>query len=177
MTDNIKSPRFLVLSLLIIAAAATRALPLLLPHVWNFTAVGALAIFSGAQFNDRRLAFIMPLAAMALSDLFIGNGFSLVVYSAFIAMVFCGMLIRNKVSAANVALSSIAGALVFFLITNFAFFYSVGLYPHNLQGVIASYVAAIPFLNNMLAGNLIFGSLLFGSFYLLSKRFPVLINR
>lgn len=177
MTEQIRSPRFLVLTILIVCAALTRALPLLIPHIWNFTAIGALAIFSGAQFSDKRLAFIMPLAAMALSDLFIGNGFSMLVYLAFTAMVLCGFLIRKKVSIPNVALSSIAGALVFFLITNFAFFYPVTLYPHNMQGIMTSYIAALPFLNNMVVGNLIFGGVLFGSFYFLSKRYPVLINR
>lgn len=177
MTEQIRSPRFLVLTLLIVCAALTRALPLLIPHIWNFTAIGALAIFSGAQFTDKRLAFIMPLAAMALSDLFIGNGFSMLVYLAFTAMVLCGFLIRKKVSVPNVALSSIAGALVFFLITNFAFFYPVTLYPHNMQGIMTSYIAALPFLNNMVVGNLLFSGVLFGSFYFLSKKYPVLINR
>jgi hypothetical protein len=177
MTQQIKSPRFIVLTLLIIFAALTRALPLLIPHIWNFTAVGALAIFSGAQFSDKRLALIMPLAAMAISDLFIGNGFSLVVYSGFIAMVLCGFLIRKKVSGPNVVLSSIAGAVLFFLITNFALLYPTTSYPHNMQGIIASYIAALPFLNNMLAGNVIFSAVLFGSFYFLTKRYPVLVNR
>ena len=96
MIQTIKTPRFLVLSLLILAAAATRALPLLVPHVWNFTAVGALAIFAGAQFSDKRLAFIMPLAAMAISDVFIGNGFSAIVYAGFVAMVACGFFLINQ---------------------------------------------------------------------------------
>jgi hypothetical protein len=177
MTEQIRSPRFLVLTLLIVCAALTRALPLLIPHIWNFTAIGALAIFSGAQFNDKRLAFIMPLAAMALSDLFIGNGFSMVVYLGFTAMVLCGFLIRKKVSVSNIALSSIGGALIFFLITNFALLYPVSFYPHNMQGIIASYIAGLPFLNNMVAGNLLFSGVLFGSFHLLSKRYPVLIKQ
>ncbi|MFM6976436.1 MAG: DUF6580 family putative transport protein [Sphingobacteriaceae bacterium] len=174
MNHAIRTPRFLILTLLVLAAAATRALPLLLPHTWNFTAVGALAIFAGAQFNDRRLAFIMPLAAMAISDLFIGNGFSLVVYGAFIAMVICGQLVRNKKTIANLFLSSICGAIIFYLITNFALFYPANMYPHNLSGIMASYVAGLPFINNMLAGNLIYGTILFGSLYLLEKRYPVL---
>jgi hypothetical protein len=177
MTESMKSPRFIILTVLIIVAALTRALPLLIPHIWNFTAVGALAVFSGAQFRNKSLAFIMPLAAMAVSDLFIGNGFSLVVYTGFVAMVICGFLVRKKVNAANVVLSSVAGALVFFLITNFAFLYSPTLYPRNLSGIIASYVAALPFLNNMMVGNLIYSALLFGSFYLISKRYPAISIR
>ena len=171
---HIKSSRFIVLTLLVIAAALTRLMPLLIPHIWNFTAVGALAIFAGAQFNNKRLAFIMPLAAMAISDLFIGNGFSLLVYTGFIAMVACGFLIREKINVTNVVLASIISAAVFYLITNFAFFYPVTTYPHNLSGILTSYVAALPFFRNMLIGNLAFSAVLFTSFYLLSKHYPVL---
>ncbi len=177
MTNSFPSTRFLVITLLIVCAAATRALPLLIPHMWNFTAVGALAIFAGAQFSDRRLAFIIPLAAMALSDLFIGNGFSMLVYAGFVAMVICGVLIRRKTNAGNVVLASVCGAVVFYLITNFALFYPLTLYPHNLQGIAASYIAALPFLNNMVIGNLVYGSILFGSFYFLSKKYPALALR
>lgn len=174
MIEHVKSPRFLVLTLIIILAACTRALPLFIQHMWNFTAIGALAVFAGAQFNNKTLAFAMPLAAMALSDLFIGNGFSLVVYLGFIAMVFCGLFINKHKSAGNIVLASIGGAVVFYLITNFAFFYPATLYPRDFSGIIASYIAGLPFLNNMLAGNLIYGAVLFGGFYLLSKRYPVL---
>lgn len=171
---DLLSPRFIVLSLLVIAAALTRALPYLIPHIWNFTAVGALAIFAGAQFNNRGLAFIMPLAAMAISDIFIGNGFSLLVYCGFTAMVACGFLVRNKVNVTNVVLASFISASVFFLITNFAFFYPVTLYPHNISGILTSYAAGLPFFRNMLIGNMVFSAVLFSSFYLLSKRYPAL---
>jgi len=144
----------------------------MLPHVWNFTAVGALAIFAGSLIQDKRLAFILPLAAMAVSDIFIGNGFSLVVYIGFILMVACGLLIRNKITPGNIALASVAGAVVFFLITNFAFLYPW--YPHNVQGVIQSYIMGLPFLRNMLIADAIYGTVLFGAFYLLEKRYAVI---
>ena len=172
--EHIKSPRFIVLSLLVIAAALTRALPYLIPDIWNFTAVGALAIFAGAQFKDKSMAFIMPIGAMAISDLFIGNGFSLLVYTGFVAMVACGFLIRNKVNTTNVILASFISASVFFLITNFSFFYPVSLYPRNISGILASYGAGLPFFRNMLIGTMVFSAVLFGSFSLLSKRYPVL---
>ncbi len=172
---KINSSRFIVLTLIVILAAFSRALPLVIDHTWNFTAVGALAIFAGAQFNDKRLAFIMPLAAMALADLlFLRNGFSLLVYSGFIAMVACGFLIRNKVNTMNVILASFISAAVFYLITNFSFFYPVTLYPRDFSGIMASYTAALPFFRNMLLGNLVYSAVLFGSFYLMSKRYPEL---
>ena len=159
---DLLTPRFIVLSLLVIAAALTRALPYLIPHIWNFTAIGALAIFSGAQFSNRGLAFILPLAAMAISDIVIGNGFSVLV------------LVRSKVTVTNVVLASFISASVFFLITNFAFFYPATLYPHNFSGILTSYAAGLPFFRNMLIGNMVFSAVLFSSFYLLSKRYPVL---
>lgn len=170
---QIESPRFIVLTLLVIAAALTRALPLLIDGTWNFTAVGALAIFAGAQFSDKKLAFIMPIGAMALSDVFLGNGFSLMVYGAFVAMVLCGFMIRNKINTMNVVLASFISAFVFYLITNFAFFYPT-LYTQDLNGIMASYTAALPFFRNMVIGNLVYSAVLFGSFYLLSKRYPAL---
>ncbi len=171
---DLLTPRFIVLSLLVIAAALTRALPYLIPHIWNFTAIGALAIFSGAQFSNRGLAFILPLAAMAISDIVIGNGFSVLVYIGFTAMVACGFLVRSKVTVTNVVLASFISASVFFLITNFAFFYPATLYPHNFSGILTSYAAGLPFFRNMLIGNMVFSAFLFSSFYLLSKRYPVL---
>jgi hypothetical protein len=171
---DLLTPRFIVLSLLVIAAALTRALPYLIPHIWNFTAIGALAIFSGAHFSNRGLAFILPLAAMAISDIVIGNGFSVLVYIGFTAMVACGFLVRSKVTVTNVVLASFISASVFFLITNFAFFYPATLYPHNFSGILTSYAAGLPFFRNMLIGNMVFSAVLFSSFYLLSKRYPVL---
>lgn len=172
MIKQVQSSRFLILSLLIVLAAATRALPLLLPGIWNFTAVGALAVFAGSQIPDKKLGFIVPLAAMALSDLFIGNGFSPVVYAGFVAMVACGLFIRNKVTPANIALASVAGAVIFYLITNFAFLYPW--YPHNAEGIIQSYIMGLPFLRNMLIADVIYGVLLFGGFYLLEQKYPSL---
>jgi hypothetical protein len=178
MINQVRSPRFLVLSLLVIAAAATRAMPLIIPHIWNFTAVYALAIFAGAQFKNKVLALAMPLAAMALSDLFIGHGFSIVVYAGFIAIVMCGIMIQNHLTVTNIGLASVVGAILFFLITNFAFFYPVTQYPRNFSGVIQSYVMGLPFLRNAIIADIIYIPLLFGGFYLLEKRYPRLaINK
>lgn len=174
MVNQFKSPRFIVLSLMVILAAATRALPILIPHIWNFTAVYALAVFAGSQFKNRTLAIAMPLAAMAISDLFIGYGYSLAVYVGFVVIVMCGMAIRNNKTVTNIGLASVAGAVLFYLITNFAFLYDTSLYPHNMNGIITSYVMGLPFLRNALIADLIFVPVLFGSFYLLEKRYPAL---
>jgi hypothetical protein len=71
-------------------------------------------------------------------------------------------------------MGSVMGSLLFFLITNFAFLYPVaavsnpmlGVYSHDLNGVLASYQAAIPFFKNTLLGDLFYNIMLFGSYYL-----------
>ena len=49
------------------------ALSRLIPHPPNFVALGALALYSGARL-PRRWAFVVPLGAMALSDLVLDFG-------------------------------------------------------------------------------------------------------
>ena len=58
-------PRTAVLTALVCAAAWSR----LLPHLPNFTAVPAMALFSGALVGRRALAYALPLLAMLVSDL------------------------------------------------------------------------------------------------------------
>src|SRR6202043_1776851 len=56
--------RTILIFTLILLAAALR----LAPHPWNFTPVGAIAIFAGATVRDRRLAFLFPLLVMFATD-------------------------------------------------------------------------------------------------------------
>ena len=58
---------FWLMCFVVFFAALTR----LLPHPANFTAVGAIALFGGTYFNNKRTAFLIPMAAMLLSDMFI----------------------------------------------------------------------------------------------------------
>ena len=51
------TPRFIFLTALIIIAAITR----LLPHPPNFTPIAAIALFGGACFSNKKLAFILPI--------------------------------------------------------------------------------------------------------------------
>src|SRR3989442_15488674 len=63
-----RAARFAVLFGLVLVAAASR----LVPHPPNLTPIAAMALFGGAYFPDKRAAFLVPLAAMFLSDLVLG---------------------------------------------------------------------------------------------------------
>lgn len=163
-------PRFLLVTGVILTAAASR----LLPHPPNFTPIGAMALFGGAYFGGRAAAFAVPLAAMFLSDLVIGLHSGMpIVYLLFALTVCMGFWLRERRSTARVAGASFAAALLFYLVSNFAVWLGGhgALYPRTLEGLIACYIAAIPFFNNMLLGNAVYAAVLFGGFALAERRF------
>ncbi len=170
MEVKMKSRAMLLIGM-IAAAAALR----LLPHPSNFTPIGALALFAGAHFDDKRWAFIVPLAAMFLSDILIGfHGQMPVIYGAFAVIVCMGFVLREKRTALRVTGASLAAATFFFIVSNFAVWAFDGLYPMTFQGLVTCYVAAIPFFQNWLAGTLLYSAALFGGFALLEAKLPVL---
>ena len=139
--------RFFLITGMILLAAATRVLP----HPSNFTAVGAMALFAGATFTDKRWAFIVPLAAMLLADMFIPGGFLPEVYVSFLVVVGIGLFISKNVNVLSVTGGTLLGSLIFFLVTNCIVFYygtNHDMYPHTLAGQMTSYVSAIPFAIN-----------------------------
>lgn len=176
--------RFGVIALMIVLAAFSR----LIPHPANFAPIGAMALFGAAHFRSRWAAFLVPLLAFWLSDLAVNNilyaqynpsfvwfysGFYWV-YGATALTTCLGFLYLKKVKFFIVLGSSIASAFLFFVITNFGVWASGSMYPHDLGGLIACYVAGIPFYGGTLAGNLFYSMALFGGFSFLQYKFPAL---
>lgn len=156
---------------MIVLAAALR----IAPHPWNFTPIGAMALFSGAMFRDRRFAFLFPLAALFAGDLFVGlHRLIPVVYASFLLEVLIGTWLSNRRGVVLIALAVVLGALQFFLITNFAIWEAFDTYPHSLAGLAACYIAGLPLFANTLLGDAFYAALLFGIFALAEKLFPVL---
>jgi hypothetical protein len=158
----------MVLTAMILAAAFSR----LIPHPPNLASVAAVALFGGAYFSDRRLAFLVPLAALFLSDLVLGfyRGME-VVYLSFALIVCIGLWLQRNRTAPRIAGAAVASSALFFLVTNFDVWAFGSLYPRTLEGLIACYVAAIPFFGNTLLGDLFYTAVLFGGFVLLERRF------
>jgi hypothetical protein len=161
-----------LLALAIIALAAALRIA---PHPWNFTPLGAMALFSGAIIRDRRLAFFFPILALFVGDIFIGLHRLLpVVYASFLVSVAIGFWLRHRRSLGRITRATLLGAIQFFLVTNFAV-WAFGLsYPRNSAGLLACYVAGIPFFWNTLAGDAVYATLLFGGLALAERLFPAL---
>ena len=163
--------RLLVLISAILAAAVLR----LVPHPPNLTPIGAMALFGGAMFGRRAVAFLAPLAALLLSDLIIGFHDGMVwVYGSVALIVMVGMGALARVSALRVLGAALASSALFFVITNFGVWATSGMYAKSVGGLAACYVAAIPFFQNTIAGDLFYSALLFGGFALLERAVPAL---
>src|ERR1700738_5719350 len=89
--NNSEKHDFVVRTILVFAVIVLAAALRLAPHPWNFTPVGAIALFSGAMARDRRWAFLFPLLVMFATDAIIGfNKLSPLVYASFLLSVFSG---------------------------------------------------------------------------------------
>ena len=166
--------RYMFAFMMILLAALSR----LLPHPPNVAPITALALFGGA-YLDRKHTFIVPLAAVLISDYFLGFYEGMIwVYASFIAIGFVGLWLRKHRTAANIAGASVFGSVLFFVVTNFgAWATYTDTHPRSLDGVIASYVAAIPFFRNTLLGDACFVALLFGVYAIVRRYVPKLVGQ
>ncbi len=130
----------------VIALVAVAAICRVIPHPPNFAPITAMALFGGAYFGSRLLAFAVPLGALALSDgllelltrsgfyravlgdhhsaswLVTGGGFysgSWGIYGTFTLIVGIGMLLRKHHSVIPVVVATLLSSVLFFLVTNF----------------------------------------------------------
>ena len=164
--------QWVVLVLMVLAAAFSR----LIPHPWNFTAVGAMALFGGAYFSSKKQSMIVPLAALFLSDLILGFHSTMVfVYLAFAIIVTLGWTLREQKSATRIAGLSLLTSVLFFAISNFGVWIMGGMYAPTFQGLVQCYIAAIPFFDNQIYGDLFFSAVLFGSYETLKNIVPELV--
>ncbi|MGB1558457.1 MAG: DUF6580 family putative transport protein, partial [Oceanococcaceae bacterium] len=86
----------------------------------------------------------------------------LAVYATLALITLGGRTLNLNSSAGTVLGGSFAAACLFFLLTKFAVWAGSGMYPPTLEGLVACYVAGIPFFGNSLASTLLFSALLFG---------------
>ncbi len=191
MNSKIFSPRFLFITIAILIAAISR----LLPHPFNFTPIGAMALFGGACLTPslkgarKIIAFVIPLLAMFLSDFIFqisfGYGFHntiIYVYASFVLITCIGILINRNVRPGTIILASLISSLLFFFITNGGVWAASGM-QSGFNGLISTLLAGIPFYNhevfgsfffNTIAGDLFWNLVLFGSFYFAQAKFPQL---
>lgn len=136
----------------------------LIPHPWNMTPVAAAATLAGVKLG-KRFAVVVPLLAMFIGDIVIGfyNWHMLVVvYASMSAIGFVAYLSRGREGVAIFLARPIAASVLFFLTTNAAVCFFGTMYQHNGAGLLASYIAGLPFFGRDIVGNLLYTALFFG---------------
>lgn len=175
--------RFAVIGSIIAAGAFFR----FIPHWPNFTPVAAMALFGGAYMGKKYLAFLIPFAAMFLSDLVLGlHAYMGAVYIAFGITVIIGFVLRGRTNVRNVVMASVGSSLLFYLITNFSAWMASPIYPDTFTGLMESYAAGLVFFNNgslglsfflnEVIGTLFYSGLFFGAYAIARQRIPALVR-
>ncbi|MBC8101932.1 MAG: hypothetical protein H7Z41_05010, partial [Cytophagales bacterium] len=143
------------------------------PHPPNFTPVAAMALFGAAMLPDKRLALLAPLAALLLSDLFLGfygwEGMASV-YGATLLVGLLGYLALGRGRGGGplrIVAASFGGSVVFFLVTNAACWWTG--YPHTAEGLSLCFTLALPFFRNEALGTLLGTGVLFGGHALILR--------
>lgn len=176
------SKRNFALAGLIVLAASTR----LLQHI-NIAPITAIAVFGAIRLSNRQLAVTVPLTALLLTDLVKEVLYPLglsqewgiyqgmwVVYGTTALVALMSRLAHGTQSPAVIAATTLAGSLLFFVVTNLAEWASGVLYPTTAEGLATCFTMALPFFRNSLIGDLTFATVLFGAWALAEARFPVL---
>lgn len=176
--------------LLILAASLYRAWP---DRPYGFAPQMAMALFGGAMIKDKRFAFLLPLLSMLISDVLYQvlymNGLTEIKgfyggqwinYILIASVTLFGFLLK-RITALRVLGFSMAGSIIFFLLSNFSVWAGGGGFsrPKTVDGLMMCYSDGLAFLRdyglvkgfygNLFIGDLFFCTLLFGSFYLMKR--------
>lgn len=151
---------------LIVLGAALRVLRHFgyLPLPPNVAPVGAMALFGGAYLGRRR-GWLIPVSLMLASDAVIGFDRWPVEVSIYICFLFSGYLgwrWQQRRGVWRLLGATLAGSVVFFLVTNAAVWAFADWYPHTLIGLQQCFAAALPFFRNTMVGDVGYTIVFFG---------------
>lgn len=183
MKQNNNTRVVLLCTALILFATLSRIINAEL-HFYNFGPLVAIGLLSGAVMKNKSYAYLLPLGAYLLSDLYMqfvhGNGFygisQFFVYGGMALVVLLGTFMK-KVNAAKVLGFSLGGSLVFWVVSNFGVFLG-GYWGTGFEGLSTTYLMALPFYTkdgtslflNAIVGDLIFSGVLFGAYAVLKNK-------
>lgn len=170
--------KFLFAFFLVALACSLRVL-----KVYNFSPIAATALFSGALFGRKYIAFVFPLVVQFVSDILVNTVVyhmedpflyffkweALFVYPTYILITLLGTWVGTNGKYVRVPVGALASTALFFVVTNFGAWLSEPMYTKDLSGLISSYTLALPFVQNSLLGDVLFSAFFFGSYYLANR--------
>lgn len=177
----------ILFSVIVFATLTRIAIPPLFGHLPNFSAIDALALFCGAYCEKRWLALVLAVISTWIGDVLIMHSLfydgCVWQYSSYALIALLGSTSRSWMDSLQKTLLAVTplaltSATLFFIITNFGVWFSGLLYPHNIDGLIACYIAAIPFFHHTVMSDLLFSFVFFGSWAFVqnNETFPIRRN-
>jgi hypothetical protein len=152
--------------LIIVLATLTR----FIPHAWNFSPVYGALLFGGANMKKRDSIWFSAVT-LGASDVVLtkfiyhfqlGWG-ELIQMLAFASIAMIGWILQKRFSISRFVFACLAAPISFYLISDFGVWLGFGTYPHTWAGLLACYIAAIPFQGRIMASTAVFAGILFGA--------------
>jgi len=162
--------------LVVLVAVLTR----FIPHLPNFSPVLASLLFGGAYLK-RRDAVWYPLVLLAASDfalttlvyrMNIGVN-QCVIWLGFAVVAMIGYSLRTRQNVGPITFAALAGPTAFFVISNFGVWlggHGARMYPATWDGLVACYMAALPFYRNSLLATAAYTAVLFSARKIYGRR-------
>jgi len=156
-------------------------------RVAGFAPQIAMAVFGAAIVKDKRLAFLLPLVSMFLSDILyqvlyeLGymnyGGFyegQVENYALLAGITLIGFWARN-LNWGRIVITTIGAAVIYFLASNFlVWFCGGGLQrPKTFDGLMLCYNDALPFFRSNLISTIVSSAVLFGGYFAIQRYFLV----
>lgn len=173
-----------IIGLAILARAIEFPLSLLGQSL-NFSPLDAMALFTGVYFT-RRTAILITLLSVWLGDFFINRMYfehwvlfyqgCYWQYGCYALITLLGSSLNFQSSGKHFFIATISSSTLFFIISNFGVWTSGLLYPLNLSGLTACYIAAIPFFKQTLLSDLFYSLVFFVSTFIIQKKFSNLLQ-
>lgn len=175
------TPKVLIIGLFLLFAAFSRVfIARFAPELANFSPVGALALFAGAQLGLRWKSFIMPFAFLILSDVLINvwvfEGQYGIMYDSFywtyfvVAMIILvGHFFASSQKVGSILLGSGLATLLHWGVLDFIYWVAGGtsvttglVLTKDMTGLLEAYIQGAPFAKNFAMGTIAYSLILFG---------------
>ena len=144
----------------------------LMPHPFNFTPVGAMALVGSAKLGPV-WRWITPFAALIVSHVILNHTlygfkdwFAIVpfVYASFAINILLGVMLQKSKRLGSFLLMSLIGSTQFFAVTNFGTWAVGHIYPRTWEGFATCYAMALPFFERTLVGDMLWCAALYFAF-------------
>lgn len=166
----------LIFAILVAICTLYRIVPYEMRPEWLGAPQLAMAVFAGSIFKNKKLAFLLPLSSMFISDVLmqllhqldasIYVGFykgQLVNYLLILSTTVVGFFINER-KPVEILAGALAAPVLFFLLSNFQVWMAGGglVRAKNLMGLMQTYADGLPFLKTSMLGTIVFSALFFG---------------